>query len=302
MTEEYHLFCYFRIQNGKEEKMKIKFGVNTLVWCLDFTEREMHIIDLVSSMGFDVVEITPGSEFRKLRPEKLRKALENAGLEVSLCGVFDGSNDISSKDASVRQKGIDYMKDYTGWASEIGAKIIGGPLYSEIGKKRYLLPEERKAERDRSADSLKRIGEDAAKKGVVLALEPINRFEIDMINTADQAYQMCEQVDNPSIKMMLDSFHMNIEDINIGDAIRASKKHLVHFHTCANDRGIPGNDHIPWQEIKQALNDIDYEGYGVIESFAQGEVAAFANIWRPLVEEQDDIPREGLKFLRNVLK
>jgi D-psicose/D-tagatose/L-ribulose 3-epimerase len=131
-------------------------------------------------------------------------------------------------------------------------------------------------------------------------MEPINRFEIDMMNTAEHGFLMCEQVDNPSIKMMLDTFHMNIEDKATGDAIRASRKHLVHMHTCSNNRGIPGEGHIPWNEVKQALEDIDYEGYGVIESFAQGQVAAFANIWRPLVADQDDIPRKGLQFLRGV--
>ncbi len=132
-------------------------------------------------------------------------------------------------------------------------------------------------------------------------MEPINRFEIDMINTADQAYRMCEQAGSPAIKMMLDTFHMNIEDKKIGDAIRSSKKHLVHMHTCSNNRGVPGDGHIPWEEVRQALNDIDYEGYGVIESFAKGEVAAFANIWRDLVEDQDEIPRRGLGFLRKTL-
>lgn len=282
--------------------MEIKIGVNTLVWVLSFSEKEMSLLDKASSMGFDVIEITPGDEFRNLDPGMLRKAIKDRNLEVSLCGALDDTTDISSTDPSVRQKGIDFLKDYSDWAMEIGAKVIGGPLFSELGKKRYLADEERKAEWDRSADSLKRIGDDAAKKGVVIALEPINRFEIDMINTAEQGCRMCDQVDNPAIKLMLDSFHMNIEDKAVGDAIRASKKHLVHFHTCSNNRGIPGEGHIPWEEIKQALNDIDYKGYGVIESFAQGQVAAFANIWRPLVKDQDDIPRKGVKFLRQLFK
>lgn len=282
--------------------MKIKFGVNTLVWVLSFSEKDISLIDKVKGFGFDVIEITPGDEFRKINPANLRRKLEEVKLEVSLCGAFDASTDISSKDPDVRKRSIEFMKEYTSWAKEVGARIIGGPLYSELGKKRYIPDEERKAEWDRSADSLKWIGDDAAKKGVVIALEPINRFEIDMINTSEQAFQMCEEVNHPSIKMMLDTFHMNIEDKKIGDAIRASKKHLVHLHTCANNRGIPGDDHIPWDEVNRALNDINYNGYGVIESFAKGQVAAFANIWRSLVKNQDDIPREGLKFLRSVLR
>jgi D-psicose/D-tagatose/L-ribulose 3-epimerase len=101
---------------------------------------------------------------------------------------------------------------------------------------------------------------------------------------------------------MLDTFHMNIEDKNIGEAIRSCRKHLVHVHTCSNNRGVPGEGHIPWEEVRDALRDIDYRGFGVIESFAQGQVAAFANIWRPLVEDQDDIPRKGLQSLKKVLR
>lgn len=281
--------------------MKMKFGANTLIWCLPFAEKDMGLIKRIGDMGFEVIEMVPGEEFRNLKSDKVRKELEKTKLEVSLCAGFDSSNDISSDKTSVREKGIKFMQEFIDWAKQVGAKIIAGPLYSELGKKRYLSPSERKAEWNRSAESLKKIGEYAAKNNVLVALEPINRFEIDMINTAEQAYKMCEQVRNPGVKMMLDTFHMNIEERSIGDAIRSSKKHLVHMHTCSNSRGIPGSDHIPWGEVNKALHDIDYEGYGVIESFAAGQVAAFANIWRPLAKKQDDIPREGLKFLRKAL-
>ncbi len=285
----------------EEKEMEMKFGVNTLVWVLSFSENDFDLLDKIRGMGFDAVEITPGTEFKKIDPESLRKKLDDVGLGVSLCAALDDAQDFSSTDEAVRENGIRFMNDFCEWATEIGAGIIGGPLYSALGKKRYLEPDERRAEWDRSAESLKRIGEHAAKKGVVIALEPINRFEIDMINTAQQAFKMCEQVGSPSIKMMLDTFHMNIEDKKMGDAIRASKKHLAHFHTCSNNRGIPGEGHIPWDEVKAALDDIGYRGYGVIESFAQGQVAAFANIWRPLVDNQDDIPSKGLEFLRQKL-
>lgn len=282
-------------------EMKMKFGANTLIWVLSFTEKDFPLLDKIASMGFDVVEITPGAEFKNIDPGKLRKKLEDLGLGVSMCGGLDASQDYSSDDASIRENGIQFMIDWAHWSHEVGARIIGGPLYSELGKKRYLSAEERKAEWDRSAESLKRVGDGIAKYDVTIALEPINRFEIDMINTSWQAFDMCEQVNHPNIKLMLDTFHMNIEDRDLAEAIRSCKKHLVHFHTCSNYRGIPGEDHIPWSDVRKALNDVGYEGFGVIESFAQGQVAAFANIWRPLVDDQDDIPRKGLQFLRKAL-
>jgi D-psicose/D-tagatose/L-ribulose 3-epimerase len=193
------------------------------------------------------------------------------------------------------------MRDNIDWAKRIGAGIIVGPVYAEIGRKRFLSAEERKDEWNRAAESLRQLGDYAAKNGVIIALEPLNRFETDMINTAEQAVDMCDQVDSPSVKITLDTFHMNIEDKDMGAAIRASKKHLVHMHTCANDRGVPGEDHIPWQEIREALRDIDYEGYAVIESFQPGQIAAFACIWRDLAPDIEDIPKKGLSFLRNLL-
>jgi D-psicose/D-tagatose/L-ribulose 3-epimerase len=282
--------------------MKIKLGVNTLVWVLPFTDRNMDLVDKVADMGFEVIEITPGMEFKKINPDVLARKLDEKKLEACVCRDFSETQDISSPTASIRQAGVKMMKDLTDWTAAVGLKLIGGPLYAPVGKKRYLPDGERKAEWDRTADALKAIGDYAAKKGVTVAIEPLNRFETDMINTAAHGIAMCEQVRHPSIKLMLDTFHMNIEELDVGEAIRSAGKHLAHFHTCANNRGIPGSDHVPWNEVRKALRAIDYNGYGVIESFAQGQVAAFANIWRPLVSNQDDIPREGLKFLRKALR
>jgi D-psicose/D-tagatose/L-ribulose 3-epimerase len=278
--------------------MKVQFGVNTLVWVLPFAEKDIHLIEKVGKFGFDVIELTPDSEFRRLNPDVVRGELEKAGLSVTISGSFTAEDDISSIDEAIRQRGIDKMRDLIDWTIAIGGRFIDGPLYSELGKKRPLSREERNAERGRTAESLKVIGEYAAKKGAVIAIEPLNRFETDMINIAEQAFEMCEKVDSPSVKMMLDTFHMNIEEKNIGEAIRSSKKHLVLLHTCANDRGTPGSGHIPWDEVVGALRDIDYEGYGIIESFDEGEVGAQTMIWRPLARSLDAIAEDGLEFLR----
>ena len=281
--------------------MNIKFGVHSLLWCLSFSSKYLPVIDIVKEMGFDLLEVEPGDEFRNLPPEELRNRLDTTGLEVSLSVGLDDTTDISSPDENIREQGIAFMQDNIDWAKRIGAGIIVGPVYAEIGRKRYLSDEKRKDEWNRAAESLRQLGDYAAEKGIIIALEPLNRFETDMINTAEQAVDMCDQVDSPSVKITLDTFHMNIEEKDLAAAIRASKKHLVHLHTCANDRGVPGEDHIQWLEIREALRDIDYEGYAVIESFKPGQIAAFACIWRDLAPSIEDIPRKGLSFLRNLL-
>jgi D-psicose/D-tagatose/L-ribulose 3-epimerase len=286
------------INSHTGERMKVQFGVNTLVWVLPFAEKDIHLVEKVGKFGFDVIELTPDDEFRRLKPDVLREELEKAGLAVTVSSSFSVADDISSTDGGVRQRGIVKMRDVVDWTTAIGGKLICGPLYSELGKKRPLSREERNAERGRTAESLKVIGEYAAKKEAVIAIEPLNRFETDMINIAEQAFEMCEKVDSPAVKMMLDTFHMNIEEKSIGTAIKSSKKHLVHMHTCANDRGTPGSGHVPWDEVVGALRDIDYEGYGIIESFDEGEVGAQTMIWRPLAPSLDSIAKDGLDFLR----
>ncbi len=276
----------------------MKFGVNTLVWCLPFSASEMYLIKKVANFGFEVIELTPVDQYKKIRPDVLRKEIEQYNLKVTISAAFSAETDISHPDSKIREDGIQFMKEYIDWSKELGAEIICGPLYSELGKRRHLKPDDREAERKRSVESLKSIGEIASKKEMYLAIEPLNRFETDMVNIAEQAFRICEEVDNPYIKMMLDTFHMNIEEKTIGEAIKLSGKHLIHFHTCCNDRGIPGSGHIPWEEVVKAMEQIEYKGYGVIESFDMGEVGAQTMIWRPLAPSLDAIAIEGLKFLK----
>ena len=136
-----------------------------------------------------------------------------------------------------------------------------------------------------------------------LAIEPLNRFETDMVNIAEQAFRICEEVDNPYIKMMLDTFHMNIEEKSVGDAIRAAGPRLIHLHSCENDRGAPGSGNVAWDEVAQALKDIDYDGPVVIESFTADvkSIAKAAAIWRPLAVSQDALASDGLAFLKQKL-
>lgn len=280
----------------------MKLGVNTLVWCLPFTERNFDLFEKVSKMRFDVIELAPGDEFRNLSPERIRERLQQNKLEAAVCVALSESTDISSLDQSIRSNGIHFVNDLIDWTEKLGAKLIGGPIYSALGKKRYLPLKERNAEKERSKESLKRIGEYAAKKGIVIAIEPINRFETDMVNTAEQARDLCEAVNNSSIRMMLDTFHMNIEEKNLKEAICSSRDFLVHLHLCCNDRGIPGTGHIEWQEVVQALKDINYSGFGVIESFDFEEVGPQTMIWRQLAPSPDAMAKEGLKFLRGMFK
>ncbi len=115
---------------------------------------------------------------------------------------------------------------------------------------------------------------------------------------------MLERVNHSNVGFLLDTFHMNLEEKSIGDAIRAAGKHILNFHSCENDRGIPGTGHIPWEEVSKALQDIQYDGYVVIEAFTTDikEIARAVSQWRPLASSQDAIAAEGITFLKSVLR
>ena len=142
----------------------------------------------------------------------------------------------------------------------------------------------------------------AGERGVRLALEPLNRFETDLINVVEQGLALCAAVGSPHLGLHLDTFHMHLEERDSGAAIRAAGDRLFHFHACENDRGVPGRGQVEWGAVADALFDIEYDGAVVIESFTP-EVKSIARavcIWRDIAPNQDTIAAEGLAFLREL--
>ena len=120
---------------------------------------------------------------------------------------------------------------------------------------------------------------------------------------ASQAIEVVDRVGHPNCQILLDTFHMNIEEKSLRDAIRAVGPRLKHFHACENDRGAPGSGNVTWDQVKQGLADIGYDGPVVIESFTAKvkSIARAAAIWRALAPTQDDLARDGVRFLRQLL-
>src|SRR5690606_25543930 len=136
--------------------------------------------------------------------------------------------------------------------------------------------------------------------GVTLGLEPLNRFETDMINTVDQAITLVDTVGNDRLKIVLDTFHSNIEEKDIPASILKLGDRLVHVQANENDRGTPGTGHLDWIGIRDSLRAIGYRGSLVIETFGapSKELARAASIWRPLANSADELAEEGFAFLK----
>jgi len=153
-----------------------------------------------------------------------------------------------------------------------------------------------------SAESLKEVAVEAQAYDLCLVLEPINRYESFLINTAAQAERLIEMIDEPNLRIQLDTFHMNIEENDFQTPIRSLGEKLVHFHVAENHRGRFGQGTVPWDAVFSALAEIHYRGAIVIETFVPevAEVAQAAAIWRRMAPSADAIAREGLAFIRRM--
>jgi len=253
----------------------------------------------VADMGFDLVETAieaPGG----YDYARTGEVIKDHGLGASLVTVLGPDSNLVHTDEKVRENGRAYMRYCIDAAHALGAVNLGGPFYSALGRTWQSTAKERERDMELLAGQLRELADYAADRGVVLCVEPLNRFETSFINIADQLVELLDRVDHPACKALLDTFHMNIEEKSLGDAIRAVGPRLGHLHSCENDRGAPGSGHVPWAEVAEAVHEIGYDGPVVIESFSSHieSIAAAAAIWRPLAPTQDALGQDGLAFLQ----
>ena len=280
----------------------MKFGVNTQIWVAPFQQSDIGLIDKAAKLGFDVIELGFFSAEPPFSVDDVKRRLKDTGLTPGICTFLSADRDITSTDPEARRRGIEFMKAMIGTLAKLGGEVFSGPIYAELFRKRYLKKDEREAEWERGVKSLREIATTAETQGIILALEPLNRFETDFLNLSEQAVRMSEDVGSPAVGILLDTFHMGIEEKSQGAAIRRAGKHLKHFHACENDRGTPGTGQVPWAEVREALKDIDYDRIVAIEGF-NPEIVDLANgacIWRPMAPTPDRLAGDGVQFLKKL--
>lgn len=280
-----------------------EFGVSAWVWSAPITtEKLAELAPRVAQMGFDLIEV-PLENIGDMNHEAGGRIIEENGLSVSACVAMGPDRDLIHPDTSVRENGMAYVRRAVEATSKLGATNLVGPIYAAVGRTWQATPEARARDMDLLVSQLRKLAAHAADYGVVLCVEPLNRFETSFLNLTEQASEIIDRVDHPNCGLLLDTFHMNIEERSPGDAIRAAGSRLNHFHACENDRGAPGSGSIRWQEVAQALRETGYGGPVVIESFTSDvkTIARAAAIWRPLAVSQDALAQEGLAFLRELL-
>lgn len=281
----------------------MKFGVNAWVWVSPCdTEALKKLAPTVKQMGFDMIEV-PLEGIGDLDYKTGAQIIKDSGLGVSTCAAMGPDRDLIHSDPAIRENGLNYIRQAIDATHTLGGTNLVGPIYSAVGRVWQQSADDRAKDVDLLVTNLSTLARYAADKGVVLGIEPLNRFETSFLNLADQAIEVIDRVDSPACQIMLDTFHMNIEEKSLGAAIRKTGKRLAHFHACENDRGAPGSGNVAWGEVAQALRDIHYDGPVVIESFTDKvkSIARAAAIWRSFERSQDALAQNGGEFLRRLL-
>ncbi|MBL8588052.1 MAG: sugar phosphate isomerase/epimerase [Methylobacteriaceae bacterium] len=283
-------------------------GVISMFYARPFGREHFNSFARARAAGCDFVELLvpePG----ELDAAETRAALADHGLGVELAARVNLQRDLASADAAAAEAGVAYLERCVDVAVAFGAKIVGGPLYGAplVFAGRAPAPvaeDERKRRIDQIVAGLKRAGRRAAEAGVKLAVEPLNRFETDIANTTGHGLALVEMVDLPSVGVMLDTFHMNMEDPDIAAAIRRAGRRIAHFQANENHRGFVGSGHIDWSAVARALHDVGYRGPITLEPFRRDDERPGVPLaqWRAPQKDEDGELAASVAFLEAALR
>ncbi len=223
----------------------ITYGINTFLYASPFRTKDLPFLDKAKAMGFDLVEIPIEGE-KDLDYAKAAEAYQRTGLKSSICAVMGAKRDPSHPDAAVQKGAIAYMKHCIDAAVALKAPAVVGPLYAAVGRTWQATPAQRARDLARCAKNLKVVARYAEDRGILLALEPLNRFETSFVNLTEQAHGAGRsRSTRPNVKLMMDTFHANIEEKSLGKAVELAGARIIHVHANENDRGTPGTGHLP---------------------------------------------------------
>lgn len=277
----------------------MKFGASTWLWTSPFTSDNIALLENIAALGFNFVEL-PVENPGDINPDQLKPVLQQLGLDVVICAAVTGERDLSSANPEIRRNALDYFTRCVKLAEALGSDCFAGPFYAQVGKPRLPTASLRQAEWDNAVNGLAALAKVAGDSGVRLGLEPLNRFETDMVNNVSDALRLIEDTGSPQLGISLDSFHMNIEETNFRAAIEQAGKRLVHLQVSDSHRGVPGDGNSDWAGLRAGLKAIGYDGRISIESFSPdaSSLADAVCIWRPFTKTQDEFASRGLAFLQ----
>ncbi|WP_019998375.1 sugar phosphate isomerase/epimerase family protein [Aureimonas ureilytica] len=280
-------------------------GLISMQYARPFTAEHFPLFATMKSLGYDFVELLV-PEKGELDTRETAQALADAGLGVVLAARVNLQRNLSAVEKPNWQGGVDYLRYAVDTAVELGATIVGGPLTGNplvfAGRAPAPVSEnERWARKARCVEGLQIAGAHAEGSGVTLAVEPLNRFESDVLCTTAQAIELLDAVDHASVQLMLDTFHMAMEEASIAEAIRLGAKRIAHFQANENHRGFPGTGSVDWVSVFRALNEVGYRGPVSLEPFRRNDDrfgVPFAQ-WRPPHEDESERLAASARFIKS---
>ena len=282
----------------REHRMKI--GVSAFAWTTKLNRSHFDLFPAFREHGIEAFEI-PMFDPALLPAAEIRRTFENSGLECTVCAILPSGINPISPDAGVRQKSKHHLKRCVETAAALGAKLLGGPLYAPIGFFAGHRPTA--SEWQWVTEAFQSLGETLDACGVTLSIEPVNRSETFFLRTAKEALALCEAVGHPRVGVTIDTFHANIEEKRIADAVVSLGARLKHMHMSENDRSLLGQGHVDFPGIVQALRAIGYEGFLMIEGFGflSGVEDAPGTLWAECDVSPMDIASKGASYLHSLL-
>ena len=275
----------------------MKFGMNLLLWTGELNESMVPVLESLKKMGYDGVELPVFN--LDLDYAAWGRRLDDLGLERTAVTVRGVDDNPSSTDAAVRALGVERNRRALDCCQAIGATLLVGPFHSGLG---YFTGQGPTSEEWKwGVESMQQVAEHAGSVGVTLGIEALNRFECYLLNTHVDSARFVRDVGHPHCRAMYDTFHANIEEKSIPDAIHACADVLCHVHISENDRSTPGTGNVRWAENFDTLSKIGYDGWYMIEAFglALPELAAATKIWRRMYQSEEQLARDGLAFMKS---
>ena len=274
----------------------MKFGMNLLLWGGEIQEDLLPALEQLKQIGFDGVEVPVFNT--SIDYASWGNRLDDIGLLRTAVTVRNEEDNPISCDAAVRARGVENNQRSLDCCRALGATHLIGPFYSAIGLFSGSGPTA--DEWNWGVESMRQMAEHAAEVKVTLGVEPLNRFETYLLNTVADTVRFVREVNHPNCLVLYDTFHANIEEKCVRDAVQACADVLGEVHISENDRSTPGQGGVRWDATFDALYEVGYDGWMVIEAFgtALPELAAATKIWRKMYDDELQLARDGLEFVR----
>lgn len=275
----------------------MKYGMNLLLWTSGVGDSTSPLLEKIKGWGYDGVEL-PVFDMTLANYQAVGKRLKELGLGATAVTVCTGTENPISPDAKIREAGLARLKKAIDMVAATGATHLCGPIHSALGE--FTGKGRTEEEWKWGQEILAKAADYAKANNVTLVVEYLNRFECYFLNSAEDASRFTREVGHSHLKMMYDTFHANIEEKNIGAAVKVCADQMVHVHISENDRSTPGEGGINWDASFQALKDVKYDGWMMIEAFglALPDLAAATRIWRRMFPTEEHLATKGLAFMK----